>query len=112
MLNTEKTVIAYLAQELGIPVYADVPETRPKTRFITVEQTGGTSTLYTQRCSVAIQVWAKTRFEASELAQRVHDIMPNMVVCDDVMHVETGVPYNFPLQDSPRYQIIAEVTTI
>lgn len=111
MINAEKALIEFLSGRLDAPVYADVPDVRPE-RFVTVEQTGGSSGIYTAAPMIAVQCWAPTRFDASELAREAHDAIPDSVEMDGIMHAECNAPYNFPDERCPRYQFVANLNTI
>ena len=108
--NVEAAVVSAL-RSAGIEASADVPADRPG-RFCTVELTGR-STLARgaiQTHAVAVQSWAPTRYEASELAAEAEAAVLGM---DEpwLMSVEPDTLYYFASEDGlPRYQATYELT--
>lgn len=106
-MNVEKYLSAQLAAMLDVPVSPTVPANRPA-RFVTVELTGGER----EECgiirpNVAVQSWASTRKDASELADVVDKAVRSLpdVEHAKVTHVEGTIPYNYPQDEhNPRYQ--------
>ena len=69
-LNPEKLVYDYL-KGLGYPVMVEIPAKRPQ-RFVTVELVGGSERNQAlDQALLAVQCWAGSRWEASELARQV-----------------------------------------
>lgn len=110
MVDIEGAVIAYLGDALSLDdctVYAEVPNPRPE-KFVTVERTGGSDLeKFVDQPTLAVQSWAPTRYEASELARDVDALlldMPGEVI--NVMGCDRNSLYNFPDPDSrqARYQ--------
>lgn len=106
-LNTESALV-----NDGFEAFMDVPETRPA-RFITVERTGGPEGLITGSPMLAVQVWAKYRFEAASFATRLAVELQKLVLLPWVARVQVSSVYNFPDPDSgqARYQITVELVT-
>lgn len=92
-------------------VYADSPNPQPET-YITFERTGGDMTdVVVDHPAFAIQCYAPTRYEASELAHQVWKVLPSFVdYSTAVTRVECEALYNFPLEHRPRYQITTVLT--
>lgn len=108
--NVEEAVIAALRAS-GLKAYADVPADRPE-RFCTVELTGTSSAARgaIRTCAVAVQSWAPTRYEASELSIEAE---PAVLAMDEpwLMAVEPDNSYYFASSDGlPRYQATYELT--
>ena len=69
-LNLEKTVKDWIDTDPngdGLTAYLEVPADRPK-RFVTIERVGGSENEYSSHPTLAIQVWAETRWQAAQLA--------------------------------------------
>ena len=115
--NTEKLVMDWLnqADELdGWPAMFDVPadsSAANPTRFITVERVGGEEGSFASRPLIAVQVWAETRWMASEAAARL--VLPRLdrlTELDDVCAVNVTGMTHFPMPDGrPRYQILIQI---
>lgn len=110
--NVEAIVIAHLNEGLeSVKAYADVPANRPAV-FVTVERTGGAQLdVVREQANIAIQCWAETRHEASELALIVDAIMESVTERNHVYRYTRNSIANFPDFDSstPRYQIYAHL---
>lgn len=111
-MNAEAWLVSHLSERLGVPAYAEVPGDRPE-RFVTVERTGGSSEPFRDLPTVAVQCWAQTRYEASEMARRSRDACLDYMDEPGVSRVEVTSMYDFPDPDSrqPRYQLVVELVT-
>lgn len=114
-INYEAFLVAFL-QTQGFEAYASVPDgelvTKPAS-FVTVEQTGGfTDGVALGTISMAVQSWAPSRYEASELALEVDEALFKVVDnVNPITHVSRNSIYNFPTsQGEPRYQGLYEMT--
>lgn len=65
-------LVAWLPEQVGVPCYAQVPETRPAS-FCDVYRTGGGAGIGIDRPVVAVRCWADTAYDAEQLALRVRD---------------------------------------
>lgn len=112
--NVEASLIEWLPGAVGAPAYADVPDPRPE-RFLMVERTGGTCRVGIDFPTVAVQAWAETAYEASELALAVRDAMLlRAVEIPQIRRVDVGSgPYPAPDSDSrrPAYQVVFNMAT-
>ena len=112
--NVEASLIAWLPCAVGAPAYAEVPDPRP-VRFLKVERTGGICQVGIDFPTVAVQAWAPTAYEASELALAVRDAMLlRAVEVPQIRHVDVGGgPYPAPDSDSrnPAYQVVFNMVT-
>lgn len=109
----EETIIAWLnSRGYGVKAYADVPNPRPES-FITVERVGGESTQgFLDSPDVAVQFWARSRYEAACLARDVDfDIRRNFVDGSVVTKCSRNSLTNFPsAENEPRYQAVYNIT--
>lgn len=109
--NVEAIVIAFLDGTEGLKAYAEVPSERPS-RFITVERIGGAQIdEVRENVRLAVQVWATSRLEASDLARAVNERLQQIASEPHVYRVSFSSLYNFPDLDSKtnRYQIVFEL---
>lgn len=104
---------------LGLTVSLDVPNDRPDV-FVTVERTGGSTSIWQDNPILAVQVSAKgtdtqsPRTRAAKLADSVASIIRGFRDSEnDVFHIEVSSVYNYPDPDAPswgRYQIVVSIT--
>lgn len=115
MVNIESLLVSHLngpAGVAGVDAFMDVPETRPA-KFVTVERTGGGIDTFRDLPAVAVQVWAESRYAASELAPDVVAAVELVKLHPKVARVNISSIYNFPDPDSrqARYQFTVELVT-
>lgn len=114
-INFEAFVIAHLKAK-DFDAFADVPDGKlvsKPSEFVTVEQTGGsTDGVAIGTVTLAVQSWAPSRYEASQLAAEVDAAMFTLVDnVNPITHVSRSSIYNFPTsQQEPRYQGVYELT--
>lgn len=65
---------AHLADELGVPVYLQMPSTRPDV-FLYLDRSGGTGKLSSDTATVTFEAWASSKMRAYTLAQNARDHM-------------------------------------
>lgn len=107
MFDVEAALVAWLPGAVGVPCFADVPDPRPET-FLTVERTGGSSSLGVDRPGVAVQAWAPTRERAANLALTARDaLILRSIEVPQICRCSVDSVYNFPDPDSrgARYQL-------
>ena len=106
----EPTIIAYLAEQLGVPVYGAIPSNPPDT-MVTVEKTGGRRTNKIDAATLAIQSWAPTIEQAAQLNDRVKAAMEVSVQLDSISSCDLDTDYNYTdsTRNRPRYQAVFEV---
>lgn len=113
-VNVEALLIAALNAVDGLPeAFPDVPGTRPAA-FITVERVGGGYADVRDLPLVAVQCWAGSRYDASELAAAVARVLKNLAhTHPQVGRVGIESVVNFPDPDSKqaRYQVTASLVT-
>ena len=110
-MTIEESLVAYLSTKLPVHVSGDVPSPRPS-RFVTVEQTGSSTANHVYSPTVAVQSWAGSRTEASELNELVKKVMAEAVYAPEISRCKLDTDYNFPDLETlhPRYQAIFEIT--
>lgn len=116
-VNAERLVRDWLAARSELSSYTiafSVPETRP-VRFITVERVGGSSSLFLDDATIAVQVWETSRWNASNaaislvrpalMAMSAHANVGDVDIVSVIDDPEPGAPYQ------ARYQITVRLTT-
>ncbi len=113
-MNVETLLVQAFNAHAQLPeAFMDVPAKRP-TRFITVERAGGDRVDVRDRPLVSIQVWDKSRYEASELATVVAEFTRTLALTHPrVARVSIESVYNNPdpASEAPRYQVNASIIT-
>lgn len=114
-MNVEAALVAHLngIDDRPAEAFLEVPSPRPE-RFVTVERTGGGRRDVRDLPSLAVQCWAKSRYEASELARAVAGCIEAFRAHPRIGRVEVSSVYNFPDLESgsPRYQMTVEIVTV
>ena len=114
-LNLEKTVKDWIDTDPngdGLTAYLEVPADRPK-RFVTIERVGGSENEYSSHPTIAIQVWAETRWQAAQLATGT--LLPRLLdldLLDPIAAVGVESVIDFPdpgPPPQPRYQITIQL---
>ena len=110
MVNVEQEIIEFLASQ-GFTCFADVPNPRPDGDFLTVERTGGQDlNVALDNPTIAVQCWSSSRYNASQLALSVSEIMELLSGSSSkITRCRQSSMYNFPYENQPRYQIIYDV---
>lgn len=111
-MSVEALIVDHLLLVGDLEAFMDVPGTRPA-EFVTVERVGGPEGRVLGSPLLAVQVWAKDRWRAAELADTYAGFMRGMEVLPWVARVDVSSVTNFPDLDSrsPRYQITVELVT-
>lgn len=106
-------VQAALADALGVPCFAEIPDERPA-RFVSVERTGGPTYLYKDEPNLAVQAWAASDADAYALALAARAALLGLWQrAPQVCRAAVGSTYRFPDPDSRahRYQIDVYLVT-
>lgn len=105
-MNVLEEIIGYLADVLDVPVSSDVPAERPDA-FVTVERSGGSSSLVDQSPTLTVQAWNRDRLALETLADDVEAAMlaaPQAIVGVFDAEIETRSYYPLQVGDTfPRY---------
>ena len=116
-MNAEKLVLDWLNTSPVLrPVTAtlNLPATASSTspgRYLTVERTGGGESPFVSQPLFAVQTWAESRWEASELARKTADRIRHVTDLDDVADVAVLSITDFPAPDGrQRYQVTCQLT--
>ena len=102
----EETVRKYLAGELDVPVYMELPE-KPPAAFVLVEKTGSERSNHIESSMMAVQAYAGTMLEAAQLNEAVKQAMDSLALLSEV-----NSDYNFTDTASKlyRYQAVYDIT--
>lgn len=107
-------LVALIPEKVGCPAFAEVPERLPH-RFVTVERTGGGSTLGVDRPALAMQVWGEGNADAARPALELRDWLVTRCALEvpQVCRCTVEGLYSFPdpSQRRSRYQLSVYLVT-
>lgn len=106
----EPTIIAYLSEQLDVPVYGVIPP-NPPAIMVTVEKTGGRRSNLIDAATLAIQSWAPSVEQAAQINDQVKTAMAASVELDSISSCDLNADYNYTdnTRKRPRYQAVFEV---
>ena len=113
-MNVEKLIIDHInASAFGIHATQQVPADRTD-EFVTVERVGGPRPQHWDRPLVVVQVWAGSRWDASEAAYELANVLDTLVDEPLVARVAIQSIVNLPDPESgqARYQITLDLVTV
>lgn len=113
MFNVVADLVSWIPGVLGVPAYSSPPAERPA-RFATVQRTGGGFEVGWDTPSVAVQLWAESEHEASELAVKAaRALVFEYPARSHVRFAEVDSVYSFadPQSQHARWQVLAGFTT-
>ena len=103
--------IEYLSGRLDVPVYAEVPETRPGAElppaFVIVEKTGSTENNKIKTASVAFQSWAPSLLAAMELNDEVKAAVEASIADGKISRAACTNDYNWTDETTKRHRMQA-----
>lgn len=110
-MSIETTIIAYLADNLSVPVSGDRPNLAENAEFVTVEKLGSGLKDHLESASIAVQSWSDSRAAADALNETVKTVMAGMAALPEISRCALDTDYNFPDLDTKkaRYQALFDV---
>lgn len=99
----ELTVLNYLAEQMSVPVYMEMPAEMPDS-FVLVEKTGSGKDNRIDRATIAIQSYAPTLYEAAALNDAVKEAMDGMAYAENVFRAKLNSDYNYTDTSVKRYR--------
>lgn len=85
----EKIIISYLNNELGVPVYAEIPANPPK-EFVIVHKLDGGVTNHVNEASIYFESYSDSLQKAAELNERVQALLFESVSLDEISSAKLG----------------------
>ena len=99
----EETVLNYLTEIMGVPVYMEEPETKPDS-YLVLEKTGSGLENYIWNATISVQSHATTLYDAAELNNKVITAMQSLTTDSNVCRVDLNSDYNFTDSTTKRYR--------
>ena len=99
----EEIILKYLEENLGIPVFMELPTNLPK-KFIVVDKTGTAMENYIKAATFAIQSYDETKFKTAFLNEQVKDAMLKINTLNEVSSVKLNSDYPFTDVSRKRYR--------
>lgn len=106
----ECMVINYLATNLSVPVYMEVPESSPLS-FVVLEKTGSKERDHIFSATFAVQSYAESLLGAAQLNENVKIAMRNITELESISSSKLNSDYNYTDPDKMkyRYQAVFEI---
>lgn len=100
----ESRVIEYLSEQFKIPVYAEVPKSKPP-QFLTIERTGRAVINHLKQVNIAVQSWSTISLEdAARLCDEVEDVMSQFINDNSIARCSLENSYNFTDESTKTYR--------
>lgn len=105
----EQIILDYLNEILDVNVYLEKSETEEK--YVFLEKTGSSEENHIQHATIAIQSYAKTKYESAKLNEQVKNAMNDIIVLDTISKSKLNSDYDFTdtTKKQYRYQAIYEM---
>lgn len=100
----ELTVLDYLEGVLSVPCMMEIPPENIPEKFVIIQKTGGGEENHLYRATLALQSYAPTLFEASELNEEVKNAMADIITLDRVTKSRLNSDYNYTDTTTKRYR--------
>lgn len=97
----EKIIRDYLDDRLDVPVYME--EQNKEKKYVLIEKTGGGEENYLKKPILAIQSYSDSLYGASELNEKVKDIMKNCIELDEICKCSLNSDYNYTDTKTKKY---------
>lgn len=108
----EKIIYDFLVAKQTIPVYTEIPKTKPS-RFYTIEKTGSGLSNHINSATIAIQSYGTSLLDAVQMNDNLIDLMLNdFLDLNEIGGIRKNSDYNFtdPTSKEYRYQAVFDVT--
>ena len=107
----EKSIFDYLTTALSVPVYMELPKSKP-TKCVVIEKTGSGRSNHINTATFAVQSYAPTLYEAAELNETAKAAMDSAVTLADVAASRLNSDYNYTDTTTKeyRYQAVYDIT--
>lgn len=108
----EQIIYDYLNSVLEIPVYTEIPKSKPSAYYV-IERTGGDVENKIIHSNIVVQSYAKTLFDAVSMNEDVKTkMLDGLISLDSISRVELNSDYNYtdPTVAQYRYQAVFVVT--
>lgn len=102
----ETVILDYLnsVQDLGAPVYMEVPKD-PPAQFYLIDKTGSSLTNHIYRSTFAIQSYAPSLYEAAEANEVIKDLMLDGLLDEaEIVSVSLNSDYDYSDTQTMRYR--------
>lgn len=106
----EKTIKDYLQTSLGILVRLE-EEDNLGNEYVLIEKTGSGVEDHIKRATLAIQSYSMSLYGATELNERVKEVMEKCIELDDICRCDLNSDYNYTdtSRKKYRYQAVFDI---
>lgn len=102
----EETILNYLnnSDDLGAPVYMEIPET-PPARFYLLEKTGGALNNHISSSTFVIQSYGESLYDTADMNSEIKEVMIyGLIEEDEIVSVNLNSDYNYTDTQTKRYR--------
>lgn len=99
----EKLLIKYISSKLNVDVVMELPENNFK-KLILIEKVGSSENNFIKNAKIAIQSYAPSLLQASELNEKVKEIIRGLIELNDICKVNLESDYNFTDTSIKKYR--------
>lgn len=107
----EKIVFDYLRNNVGIPVYMEMPVDPPE-ELVLIEKTGSGEENHIQSAVFAIQSYGASLLRAAYINEMVKDAMRDIIVLPEISRVDLNSDYNYTDTRTKKYRYQAVIGLI
>lgn len=106
----EKTIVDYLSGALDVPVYMERPTSAPDS-YVIMEKTGSGLSDHIYSCTLILQSYASSLYEAAVLNEEVKTAMLGCTSLAEICQSRLNSDYNFtdPSTKEYRYQAVFDI---
>ena len=107
----EVRVMNYLKENLDVPVFPNEPDLTKYQSFVVFEKTGSSDENQLNSCTMVVQSYGKTLYDAITLNSQVINVMKRMHERNDISRSKCETDYNFTDQNKKihRYQAVFDL---
>lgn len=98
----ESIILAYLSNNLNVPVYMEKPNDGEK--YVVIEKTGSSERNHICFATFAFQSYADTLLNAAQLNEDVKAVMATIITLPEVSKVSLNSDYNYTDTNTKEYR--------
>lgn len=101
----EEIIQTYLAENVDVPVYMEIPKKDFPSNFYVVEKTSGTEVNHIYNSTFAIKSYAASLYDAAMLNQiLIYKMLYGLITLPEIIKVDLNSNYNFTDTQEKRYR--------
>lgn len=114
MAFIEEIVLNRMMSKLSVPCYMEEPAQNTADSFVLIERSGGSLVNTARRCSITVQSYARSKYEACALNEEAKEAMFSLMELNSIGGVVLNSDSDFTDTRTKRYryQTLFELTYI